>query len=87
MPGKQRSQEDEEDGNSVDDARKQALKEETVDELRRHFRDQHGIAELYLISCQQIHSAFDFDQLHRCREGRGERADREKLPNLSRGVR
>jgi len=58
--------EDEEDGGPVDDARKQALKEETADELRSHFRDQHEIAELYLISCRQKYrSAFDFDQLHR----------------------
>ena len=54
---------DEEDGNPVDE---RALKEETVDELRSNFREQQGIAEVYLMSCRQkCRYEFDFEQLQR----------------------
>jgi len=59
-------QETDDQGRALQHERTQALEQETLQELRRLFRDEHGSDPIYLVSSKLEHrSAFDSDRLRR----------------------
>lgn len=59
-------QEADDQGRALEDERTQALEQETLQELRRLFRHEHGSDHVYLVSSKLEHrSAFDFDRFRR----------------------
>jgi hypothetical protein len=54
------------EGRALEDERMQALEQETLQELRRLLRHEHGSDHVYLVSSKLEHrSAFDFDRFRR----------------------
>jgi len=59
-------QETDDQGRALQHERTQALEQETLQELRRLFRHEHGSDHVYLVSSKLEHrSAFDFDRFRR----------------------